>query len=134
MTAEKLCRRLVAFAATASLLPAFHVASGGEAAAPGKPVIAIIAADTNQQTQVLLDLLTVKLSQGGKMDVVERKTIEKVLAEQKIAAAGLMDTDKRILIGKILRANGLLFLEKDSRRDRMKVKLVESGQGFQVSQ
>ncbi|NQU09811.1 hypothetical protein HQ590_03400, partial [bacterium] len=99
----------------------------------GAPLrLAVLAVDAEPGTAALADLLTAGLSGAGGVELVERAEIDKVLAEQKLSAATLAGGAQRVAVGKLLRADGLVFVEQDRRRESVSVRLVETRQGFQV--
>ncbi len=70
----------------------------------------------------IADLLVTKLAQGGTYSVIERKQIDKVLAEQNFGAGGRVDEATAARIGRILGVDALIlgsiniFGRDDSRR------------------
>ena len=51
------------------------------------------------------DAITHHLFKTGKIDVVERQELEKILKEQKLSMTGLLDSDKSVRVGKLLGAD-----------------------------
>ena len=79
-----------------------------------KPVrIAIIA--ENKSVLPLVDLLTVKF-EGERFELVERAEIDRILKEQRLNAGSLIDASRRIKLGELLRAKGLIFIGKYGER------------------
>lgn len=65
------------------------------------------------------DSITHHFFKTGKIDVVEREAIERILKEQKLSMTGLIDTGKAVKIGKMLGANVVIFGRGSSlRKDR----------------
>lgn len=96
--------------------------------------IAIVEAGNQESTASLAALLTAALSRETDIDLVERSDLSTALREQELAATRLSNEQDRILLGKLLRADGLLLLSEDKRRAAWTVRLVETKRGFQVCQ
>lgn len=93
--------------------------------------LAVLAADGSDATRSLADLLTVHLAQTPGIETIERAEIERVLAEQKLTVEGLVETSARVRLGAVLRAKGLLFLNRKNGDDAVfHVRLVETTHGF----
>lgn len=57
----------------------------------------------------IADLLVTKLVQGGQYSVIERKQLDKILAEQNLGASGRVDEATAARIGKILGVDALIM-------------------------
>jgi hypothetical protein len=107
------------------------------AAAPSPaPVrLAVLAADSSAGTAALADLLTVQLAQTPGVETVERAELDRVLREQALTAAGLADgVQGRVAVGRLLRADGFLFLARTASQRQFASRLVEARHGCQVMQ
>jgi len=75
----------------------------------------------------LVDLLTVKLSQLPDMELVERAEIAKVLKEWELSTLNAADsTGKRLQFSRLLRADRLVFLDRQEREGAQFVQCVVS--------
>lgn len=93
--------------------------------------LAVLAEDVSLESRALSDLLTTDLSKAAGVQVVERAEIDRVLAEQKLTAGGLVETASRIQLGRLLKADGLVLIRKDdARQTRVLVRTVETKSGF----
>jgi len=92
--------------------------------------LAVLAADSSAATATLADLLTVQLAQTPGVETVERAEIERVQEEQKLTAEGLVEASTRVQLGRILRAAGLVFVQREAGGDRILIRLVETRGGF----
>lgn len=98
---------------------------------PSPVRLAVLAEDVSPESRALADLLTVELAAVPNVETVERAEIERVLDEQKLTAEGLVETSARVRLGAILKAKGLLFLNRKSEdRAVSHVRLVEATHGF----
>lgn len=57
----------------------------------------------------IADLLVTKLVQGGQFSVIERKQLDKIMAEQNLGASGRIDEATAARIGKILGVDALIM-------------------------
>ena len=57
----------------------------------------------------IADLLVTKLVQGGQYSVIERKQLDKIIAEQNLGASGRVDEATAVRIGKILGVDALIM-------------------------
>ncbi|MHC4336337.1 MAG: hypothetical protein ACYSTG_00075 [Planctomycetota bacterium] len=87
----------------------------------------------------VVSLLEVKLSQREGIQLLERTQIDKILLEQKLSVAELVDREQLIKVGRLLRADGLLLLSiengKDEKKDKeglLRVRLVETAHGLRL--
>ncbi len=103
------------------------------------PVCAIIADQAVQEEYLaLIGLLEAKLSGDGKLRLVERNEIDKVLKEQELGAAFAAEgIGRRIKLGALLKADLLVFLrerqgkEKDAKA--IEVAVAETRQGVRLA-
>ncbi len=81
----------------------------------GKPInLALIADQTSGlDKSPLISLLEIELSQRDDIRLLERAAIDKILEEQKLSAAGLLDRNNTIKIGKLLRADAFIILSTE---------------------
>ena len=100
----------------------------GDAPAPVR--LAVLADDALAETRALADLLTVELTKLAGVETVERGEVERVLAEHELTAAGVVSTEGRIALGRLLGAQGLVFVGYDAHGGRWLSRLVETRQGF----
>jgi hypothetical protein len=93
----------------------------------------------------LVSLLEVELSQKEGIKLLERAAIDKILEEQQLSAAGLLDRNAAIKIGKLLRAEAfiILSLEKpvqdvskvnqtEGAGDLIRVRVAETAHGLRL--
>ena len=100
--------------------------------------IALITEKTsNFDKSPMISMLEVELSQKEGLKLLERAAIDKILEEQKLSAAGLLDRNKTIEIGKLLRADAfiILSLEKQSKEsgDLIRVRISETAHGLRLA-
>lgn len=69
------------------------------------------------------DLLTVRLSQTQGIKLVEREAIDRVLAELRVNATGLVDPAKAVEFGRLVAADVILYAERDARAKPVVVRL-----------
>ena len=100
----------------------------GDAPAPVR--LAVLADDALAETRALADLLTVELTKLAGVETVERGEVERVLAEHELTAAGVVSTEGRIALGRLLGAQGLVIVGYDAHGGRWLTRLVETRQGF----
>jgi len=86
---------------------------------PDVPVCAIIADQAVQEEySALIGLLEAKLSGDGKLRLVERNEIDKVLKEQELGAAFAAEgVARRIKLGALLKADLLVFLRERENKE-----------------
>ncbi len=99
--------------------------------------IAIIAdRSSGLDKSALVSLLEVELSQKEGIKLLERAAIDKILEEQKLSAAGLMDRAAAIKIGKLLRADAFIILSLESQtqdaNDLIRVRVSETAHGLRL--
>jgi len=64
--------------------------------------------DSSGKDQLIASVITEQLIQNGKIQVVERKDLDQILEELNFGSSRLIDSSKRLALGKILSANMLL--------------------------
>lgn len=94
--------------------------------------LALMPLGTDELVRTAADLLTPAFADREGIELLDRSLIDKVLQEHALSQSGLMDFTNRIQVASLLRADGLCFLKKDLRRERLQVQLVEARRGFQV--
>ena len=92
--------------------------------AAGLPRLAVLAEDTTTDSRNMADLMQAELSSREDVEMVERAEIDLALREQEISAAGFTDAATRVRLGRILKANGLVFVGPRT------VRVVETSDGF----
>ncbi len=95
------------------------VAMGGDV-----PRLAVFVDGDAEESRMLADMMQAELSKREGFEVVERSEIDRVLREQELGAAGFADDATRVQLGKIMKANGLVFVGLRS------VRMVETTDGF----
>jgi len=55
------------------------------------------------------DAITHHLFKTGRVDVVERQELEKIIREQKLSMTGILDSDKTVRVGKLLGADVIVI-------------------------
>src|ERR1700722_12229093 len=102
-----------------SLLPltAFVLCLAGSFAAAQAPAphgptrIALVTAEKGEAIKTLLDLAEAKLTESKTLDLLDRQTIDRVLAEQKLTLARAVAADQALTVGKLLSVELLVVLE-----------------------
>ena len=79
--------------------------------AGGPTRIALVTAEKGEAVKTLLDLAEAKLTESKALDVLDRQTIDRVLAEQKLTWTGLVAADQALTVGKLLSVELLAVLE-----------------------
>ncbi len=77
----------------------------------GPTRIALVTAEKGDAVNTLLDLTEAKLTEGKALDVLDRRTIDRVLAEQKLTLAGVVAPDQALAVGKLLSVQLFAVLE-----------------------
>ena len=77
----------------------------------GPTRIALIAAEKGEAVKTLCDLAEAKLTESKALDVLDRRTIDRVLSEQKLTWNGLTAVDQALTVGKLLSVEMLAVLE-----------------------
>lgn len=87
----------------------------------------------------LVSLLEVELSRKDNIQLLERAEIDKILQEQQLSVAGLLQRQKVVKAGRLLRVDAFLLLsteaDKDQKQNRdklLRVRLVETIHGLRL--
>jgi hypothetical protein len=84
----------------------------------------------------LVSLLEVELSQKEGIQLLERAAIDKILEEQQLSAAGFLDRNNIIKIGKLLRAEAFIILSLEDQiqdaNDLVRVRVSETAHGLRL--
>ncbi|MEJ2648449.1 MAG: CsgG/HfaB family protein, partial [Sedimentisphaerales bacterium] len=100
---------------SATMMLAFNFTRPVHADSADTATIAIIADKaSNLDRSPLVSLLEAQLSQTQSVKLLERAAIDKVLEEQRLNAAGLLDRSTTIKIGKLLRADVFIILSREN--------------------
>jgi hypothetical protein len=70
--------------------------------APKNAKVALLTKETSNSAKALLDLAQVELSNDKSMALLDRQSIDRVLAEQKLNLSGLVDANMAVQVGKLL--------------------------------
>jgi hypothetical protein len=85
---------------------------------------------------LLVSLLEAELSQKDGIQLLERAAIDKILDEQKLSAAGLLDRNATIKIGKLLRADAFIILSLENKtqdaNDLIRIRVSETAHGLRL--
>src|ERR1019366_156967 len=65
-----------------------------KSASKGTPRLALVGANRNPEIANLLTLAEVKLSAGADVEILDRNTVDRVLAEQKLSLSGFVKSDQ----------------------------------------
>ncbi len=115
-----------------ALLPLAWVVCLVGTLASAQPKQRLALVPTAKALEPLAELLTAALTESKAVDLVERREFGRILAEQELTAADLVDSASRVKIGALLRAKGIVFLETDKWARQIRVRLVETERGFQA--
>jgi len=87
----------------------------------------------------LVSLLEVKLSQKQGIQLLERAEIDKLLQEQQLSVAGLLQRHSAVKVGRLLRVDAFLLLSTEADKDQkqngsklLRVRLVETAHGLRL--
>ncbi|MBN2591376.1 MAG: hypothetical protein JXA96_16040 [Sedimentisphaerales bacterium] len=99
--------------------------------------IAVIAEKTSDfDKSPLISLLEVELSQKEGVKLLERAVIDNILEEQQLSAAGLLDRNATIEIGKLLRADAFIILSLENKvqdaNDLIRMRISETAHGLRL--
>ncbi len=102
-----------------------------------KTNLALIADKTSSlDKSPLFSLLEVELSQKEGINLLERAAIDKILQEQQLSAAGLLDRNTAIKIGKLLRADAFIILSLENQtqdaNDLIRIRVSETAHGLRL--
>lgn len=106
-------------------------------AAPGaadQPVrVAIVAGDGERAPKAgVVELLAVGMSKQPGVVLLEREEVQRILAEQKLSASGLVGIDSAVRLGKVLSADLFVFVEKipAAKPPELRIRIVEGRTGI----
>lgn len=100
----------------AGLLTACSVTNSATAqpkAVKEKPHLALVSTEKNPAIENILLLTEAKLSADDTIQLLDRKTVDRVLAEQKLSLAGFVKHDQVVKAGQLLGVNLFAVLETD---------------------
>ena len=87
----------------------------------------------------LVSLLEVELSQKDGIELLERAKIDKLLQEQQLSVAGLLQRHNAVKVGRLLRVDAFLLLSTEADKDQkqnsdklLRVRLVETAHGLRL--
>ncbi len=87
--------------------------SGMSLVASAATRVALVSGEASKAIAKVMDVATAKLSAEKSIELLERKEIARVLAEQKLSIAGIMDAEKAVAIGKLLSVDLFAVVESD---------------------
>lgn len=99
-------------------------------------MVAIVGGDAGSApSDVVIAKLEVALSQDQNINLVERSLVRKLLAEQKLSAAGLTDASTALRLGQLFSADLFLFLEKfpESEPTSYHIQMIEAKTGISLA-
>jgi hypothetical protein len=99
--------------------------------------IAIIADKTSDlYKSPLIPLLETQLSDNKNIKLLERAQIDKIMQEQQLSAAGLVERNNAIKIGKLLRADAFIIITPENQTgqagDLIRVRAAEAAHGLRL--
>src|SRR5437899_1487359 len=103
-------RRLSATAILAMAMFCQAVA-GGDGGKAAKVRVALVGTGADARAQHIRDLAEVQLSADGQLQLLERPNVERLLAEQHLSLAGLLDASQAVKVGHVLSADMLAIVE-----------------------
>src|SRR5205823_5653397 len=74
--------------------------AGAKADSPWR--LALVSSSPSEPINNLLELAQAKLSREPNLELLERQTIRKLLAEQQLSLSGLVDSNRAVEVGKLL--------------------------------
>lgn len=83
------------------------------AVARGVTRVALVSLDGKDAIRNVLDLAEAELGSQTKIEILERRQIERVLSEQKLSLAGLVEADQIVAAGKLLSVDLFAVVETD---------------------
>ncbi|NPV01190.1 MAG: hypothetical protein HPY53_07390 [Brevinematales bacterium] len=82
----------------------------------GKDVVSVMYFDNTTGNKnfewlrkAIADMLITDISESSEIEVVERENLQKIIEEQKLSLAGLVDEDQAIKIGQMLNAKKMIY-------------------------
>ena len=79
--------------------------------------IAIVSGSRSERMAHLVDLTIARLADDPQLELLERDAIGKVLNEQKLTLAGLVDSQQAIIVGKLLNVDLFAVIETSGEQD-----------------
>jgi hypothetical protein len=79
--------------------------------------VALVTNEPSPETDQILDLAEAELGSQAELELLDRKNVVKVLAEQKLALSGLVDPDQAVKAGKLLNVDLFAIVETDPEID-----------------
>src|SRR5262245_18633088 len=79
--------------------------------------VALVTNEPSPETDQILDLAEVELGSNAALELLDRKNVVKVLAEQKLALSGLVDPEQAIKAGRLLNVDLFAIVETDPEID-----------------
>jgi WD40 repeat protein len=105
--------------------------AGQEPAKAAAPKVALISRERSDATKNLLDLAQVELSNDKGLVLLDRQSIDSVIAEQKLNLSGLVDANTAVKVGKLLHADMLAIVETGgAKNDAFGVVIYDTGTGM----
>ncbi len=131
-------RSLLAATLALSVLVSLTFNGPAFAAAEDGPPASLAIVETDPELSPLSSLLEVQLSRQG-LSLVERSELDRILQEQELSAAGLVDRAALLTVGRLVRADAFLLLslevapkEGDEPEGLLRVRLVETAHGVRL--
>jgi len=123
-------------AALLIILPSFSRLARSE----NKVKVALIADKAfDLDKSPLISLLEVKLSQKQGIELLERAEIDKILQEQQLSVAGLLQRHSAVKVGRLLRVDAFVLLsiedsphEKQYQKRLLRVRVTETAHGLRL--
>src|SRR5262245_51056369 len=79
--------------------------------------VALVTNESSPETDQILDLAEVEIGSDAALELLDRKNVVKVLAEQKLALSGLVDPGQAIKAGQLLNVDLFAIVETDPEID-----------------
>jgi hypothetical protein len=105
------------------------------------PAVAVLVdSEAKLDTAGLVSILETKLSQEGQARLLERGHVNRLLAEQQLSAAGLVERDSIVKAGKLLRAEAFVLLSiedgpgqtEQAKGKLVRVRVAETAHGLRL--
>jgi curli biogenesis system outer membrane secretion channel CsgG len=104
----------------AVLLGAPSASPGGSGGQSGDPLTAMLAMAMAEQGRGSIDTFNDQLVidlMGIGLEIVERKQLDKITNEQALSLSGLTDSDKSVVLGKVLAVDAIIIGNLDVRQE-----------------
>ena len=113
------------------------MAGGGMSGEPPAPTVALIA---GPGLDPMSSLLEVRLSEGDRLRLVERRELDRVLQEHRLTAAGLVDRQAVAATGRLLRADAMVLISledgaqplRQTQGRLVRVRVAETAHGLRL--